>query len=136
MQFTMQSDLELSLTSNSNRDVVTWRTELEMQIKKPSLPEIFLNSQQKGKVTSEELQVFPSSRKITHGVLFNNKGQKKCIPTVELYLPVSYNLIYVLALYAVFSLHTDKPWDELLKKVQLLKNLELGISKNVVQNCK
>lgn len=30
MQFTMQSDLELSLTSNSNRDVVTWRTELEM----------------------------------------------------------------------------------------------------------
>lgn len=61
---------------------------------------------------------------------------KEHIPTTELYLPVSYHLIYVLAIYAVFSLHIGKPRDELLKKVHLLKNLEeLGISKDVVQNC-
>lgn len=49
-------------------------------------------------------------------------------------MPVRYHLVHILVLYAVISLHIHKDWEELLKKVQLLKNLEgLGISKDVVQ---
>lgn len=80
-----------------------------------------MNYQQKGKVSSEELKAFPSSRKIT---LLTS-------------LPVSYHLMHVLALYAVLSLHIDKPLEELFKKVQLLKKIKRhGISKDVVQNYK
>lgn len=38
-------------------------------------------------------------------------------------------------MYAVFNWHINKPYKELFKKVQLLKKIELRISKDVMQYC-